>query len=150
MKAVPHTPAIARTLVKDAACAVEQATGHLFHDRSIAELGPHSVHPDGTTLFRRWPTYSAVESCLASATALLAIAHALLEAPVARSAMERDRRWKKLACNSKTAGRAACRAALILSDPEAAAADAEFQDAMAPYVSLPGILARPAAHTLVG
>jgi hypothetical protein len=62
---------------------------------------------------------SAIHFCLASSMALLAICHSLIEQPATQSPSERERRWKKLASDAKTAGRAAYRAALVLSDPAA-------------------------------
>ena len=62
---------------------------------------------------------SALSFCLTSAISVLAIAHSLVDQPDTLSPVERDQLWKKLAAETKVAGRAAYRAALILSDPGA-------------------------------
>lgn len=69
--------------------------------------------------YRGRPTMSALSFCLTSAISLLAIAHSLVDQPDVLSPIERDQLWKKLAAETKVAGRAAYRAALILSDPGA-------------------------------
>lgn len=77
------------------------------------------IRSDEAASYRTRPTLSSIHLCLTSSMAMLAICHSLIEQPAIQSPRERERRWKKLASDAKTAGRAAYRAALVLADPAA-------------------------------
>lgn len=66
--------------------------------------------------YRTRPDHSAIHFCLRSASALLDVSHSLLMAPEPHSPQERELYLKRLVAHTKTAGRAAYRAALILMD----------------------------------
>ncbi|CAN7262508.1 hypothetical protein LJR084_001239 [Variovorax sp. LjRoot84] len=118
-------------LLEKAVDALEQAAHHILDSEpdvpftaptDLLSLSPNEeerIRSDETASYRTRPTLSAIHFCLASSMATLAICHSLIEQPVTQSPSERERRWKKLASDAKTAGRAAYRAALALSDPAA-------------------------------
>jgi hypothetical protein len=124
-------PSISRDLVENAMDAVQQIVHHVFDDQPAvpfhASTDLLSLGENEQDQIRRWeeanyrcrPTMSALSFCLTSAISLLAIAHSLVDQPDVLSPVERDQLWKKLAAETKVAGRAAYRAALILSDPGA-------------------------------
>lgn len=82
---------------------------------SLAE--EERVQKEETASNRERPELAAIQFCLMSSLATLAICHSLLEQNSHQTPLERERQWKKLASDAKTAGRAAYRAALVLSDP---------------------------------
>lgn len=67
------------------------------------------------------PEHSAVHFCLTAACALLDVSQTLMNSPPDPSPHEREAQWKELMAHTKTAGRSAYRAALILADPGATA-----------------------------
>jgi hypothetical protein len=67
------------------------------------------------TRFRASPAQSAVNVCLSSAAALIDISQVLMNRNTRRSTHELDHEWKTLIAHTKTAGRAAYRAALIMA-----------------------------------
>jgi hypothetical protein len=118
-------------VLEKAVDALEQAAHHILGSEpgvpftastDLLSLSPNEeerIRSDEAASYRTRPTLSAIHFCLASSMALLAICHSLIEQPATQSPSERERRWKKLASDAKTAGRAAYRAALVLSDPAA-------------------------------
>lgn len=72
--------------------------------------------------YRARPEDSAVHFCLRSATALLDVSYSLLHQDDAQTPQQHEQHWKRLVVDTKTAGRAAYRAALILTDPRRATA----------------------------
>jgi hypothetical protein len=65
--------------------------------------------------FRASPAQSAINICLSSAAALVDISQALMNRNAVRSAQELEHEWKTLIAHTKTASRAAYRAALIMA-----------------------------------
>ena len=65
------------------------------------------------------PAITAMHLCLTASSTLLGITHDLLHSAQYLSTDEREKAWKKLAADTKIAGRAAYRAALVLADPDA-------------------------------
>jgi hypothetical protein len=130
-------PSSSRGLIENAMGAVEQAVEYIFNDEPAVPFHPTtdllSLSPSEEDQIRRGeqanyrsrPTTAALSFCLTSAISLLAIAHSLIEQPTALSPIEREQLWKKLEAETKVAGRAAYRAALILSDPSAETAPPE-------------------------
>ncbi len=130
-------PSTSRDLIENAMGAVEQAVGYIFNEEPAVPFHPTtellSLSPSEEDQIRRReqanyrsrPTTSALSFCLTSALSLLAIAHSLVDQPTVLSPVERELLWKKLAAETKIAGRAAYRAALILSDPGAETATHE-------------------------
>ena len=130
-------PSISRGLIENAMGAVEQAVDYIFNDEpavpfhpttdllSLSPIEEDQIRRGEQANYRSRPTTSALSFCLTSAISLLAIAHSLIDQPTALSPVEREQLWKKLAAETKVAGRAAYRAALILSDPGAEAATHE-------------------------
>lgn len=124
-------PSISRELIENAMEAVQQAVHYIFDDQpvvpfhpttdllSLAETEQKQILRGEQANYRGRPTLSALSFCLTSAVSLLAIAHSLIDQPEVLSPVEREQLWKKLAAETKMAGRAAYRAALILSDPGA-------------------------------
>jgi hypothetical protein len=122
---------MSRDLIENAMDAVQQAVDSIFSDQppvpfhsntdllSLDEKEREEIQRNEEANYRVRPTLSALSFCLTSALSLLAIAHSLVDQPEVLSPVERDRLWKKLAAETKMAGRAAYRAALILSDPGA-------------------------------
>ncbi|RZL65224.1 MAG: hypothetical protein EOP81_05020 [Variovorax sp.] len=117
-------------LIEDAMLAIEQvlarvqaaAPGVLFY--SPTELAKLPVEAQAVAQsaeaesYRSRPEHSAVHFCLTSACALLDVSQTLLNSPIDPSPHERERQWKQLVAHTKTAGRSAYRAALILADPQ--------------------------------
>ncbi|MGJ7491043.1 hypothetical protein [Variovorax sp. ZT4R33] len=62
----------------------------------------------------------ATQRCLTSAVALLGVSRTLMSKPIAPTPMETVRHWDALVQQTKTAGRAAYEAALMLADARAA------------------------------
>jgi hypothetical protein len=60
--------------------------------------------------------YRAIHSCLVSASALLGVSQTLIRQPASPTPMERVRQWDDVIAQTKTAGRAAYQAALMLTD----------------------------------
>lgn len=126
-------PPISRDLIEDAMDAVQHAVHSIFSEQpavpfhpttdllSLDEKEQEQIRRGEEANYRGRPTMSALSFCLTSAISLLAIAHSLTDQPEVLSPLERDQLWKKLAAETKVAGRAAYRAALILSDPGAEA-----------------------------
>lgn len=124
-------PSISRDLVENAMDAVQQAVQYIFDNQpavpfhpttdllSLDENEQEQIRRGEEANYRGRPAMSALSFCLTSAISLLAIAHSLIDQPDVLSPVERDQLWKKLATETKVAGRAAYRAALILSDPGA-------------------------------
>jgi len=69
--------------------------------------------------YRTRPDHSAIHFCLRSATALLDVSQQLLRPPADPSPQQQEYQLKRLVAHTKTAGRAAYRAALILMDTKA-------------------------------
>lgn len=130
-------PSISRELIENAMSAVEEAVDYIFNDEPAVPFHPTtdllSLSPSEEDQIRRGeqanyrsrPTASALSFCLTSAISLLGIAHSLIDQPAVLSPADREQLWKKLAADTKIAGRAAYRAALILSDPGAETATRE-------------------------
>lgn len=72
-------------------------------------------------VYRERPESAAVHLCLTSATALLDVAQTLLNRTTTLSPEEREQEWNALVDYTKRAGRAAYRAALVLTDTKTAA-----------------------------
>jgi PAS domain S-box-containing protein len=118
--------------------AVELAAHHAFFSTPGSDghdIQASSTHTDAQReLFRRsdhretstWASICASNSCLESSISLLEVVHTLIDEPDAQvTAYQQESRWNKLAVDTKTAGRAAYRAALVLLDPLAATAESE-------------------------
>ena len=60
--------------------------------------------------------YRAIQCCLVSASALLGVSQTLIRQPASPTPMERVRQWDDVISQTKTAGRAAYQAALMLTD----------------------------------
>lgn len=131
-------------LIEDAMLAIEQvlarvqtaAPGVLFYSPTeLAKLPLEAqtmAQRAETASYQSRPEHAAIHFCLTSACALLDVSQTLLNSPSAPSPHEREQQWKQLLVHTKTAGRSAYRAALILADPQvpasvarAAAADPE-------------------------
>lgn len=122
-------PSISRDLIENAMDAVERVVHYIFDNQpavpfhpttdllSLDENEQERIRHGEQANYRARPTMSALSFCLTSAISVLAIAHSLIDQPDTLSPVERDQLWKKLAAETKVAGRAAYRAALILSDP---------------------------------
>ena len=122
---------ISLQLLQSAVDAIEQAVHHVSESEpdirytSPTDLLPLSpveeerVRNEETASNRERPELTAIQFCLMSSLAALAICQSLLEQRPNQTPFERERQWKKLASAAKTAGRAAYRAALALSDPAA-------------------------------
>jgi hypothetical protein len=126
---------IPQDLLEDAVDAIEHAVREIFGNQpdvpftsqtDLLSLSPNEedlVRRAEANSYRERPTISAVNFCLTAAASLLSIAHSLLGQPVTLSLGERSQSWKQLANDTKVAGRAAYRAALVLSDPASLKAD---------------------------
>lgn len=66
------------------------------------------------------PEARAIQRCLTSAVALLNVSRTLVLKPVSPTPLETVRHWDALVLQTKTAGRAAYEAALMLADVHAA------------------------------
>ncbi|MBT2305380.1 hypothetical protein J7E70_33840 [Variovorax paradoxus] len=118
-------------LLEQTVVALERAARHILDaepdlpfsaSTDLHSLGPDEeerIRSDEAASYRTRPTLSTIHLCLTSSKAMLAICHSLIEQPAIQSPAERERRWKKLASDAKTAGRAAYSAALVLADPGA-------------------------------
>ncbi|SEB14139.1 hypothetical protein [Variovorax sp. YR216] len=84
---------------------------------SLSPAEEARVREEETASDRKRPELAAIHSCLMSSMAMLAVCHSLIEQPPDQTLLEPERQWKRLASDAKTAGRAAYRAALVLSDP---------------------------------
>jgi len=84
---------------------------------SLSPADEERVRKAETASNRERPELAAIQFCLMSSMATLAICHSLLEQHSHQTPFEREQQWKKLASDAKTAGRTAYRAALVLSDP---------------------------------
>lgn len=73
-----------------------------------------------TESYRVRPEHAAIYFCLRSAAALLDVSQALLQQPANPSPRQRAQQSKRLVADTKSAGRAAYRAALILTDTHSA------------------------------
>lgn len=73
------------------------------------------------SVYRERPEQAAVHFCLLSANALLEVAQTLLTRDRTAPPQDREREWNKLIVDTKKAGRAAYRAALVLTDTKRAA-----------------------------
>ena len=60
--------------------------------------------------------YRAIQCCLVSASALLGVSQTLIRQPASPTPLERLRQWDDVISQTKTAGRAAYQAALMLAD----------------------------------
>jgi len=76
----------------------------------IAVQAPSVVMPDLTAEYR------AIHCCLTSASALLGVSQTLIRQPASPTPMERVSQWNDVISQTKTAGRAAYKAALMLTD----------------------------------
>lgn len=129
------TAKIAQDLLEDAVDAIKRAVDEIFGDQPGVPFTPQtdllSLSPNEEEVVRRAeassyrarPTISATNFCLTAAASLLSIAHSLLGQPVGQAPEERAQRWRQFADDTKVAGRAAYRAALVLSDPASLKAD---------------------------
>ena len=111
---------LANTLIVQALAAVEQLGRlmsvnderekqlHLYDDAPASNLEP----------VRDGATRAAIDGCLASAAALLGVTQALCNRSPDPTPHERLQESRELAELTKTAGRAAYRAALLIVDPE--------------------------------
>lgn len=127
----PVAPPKANDLLAQAIDVIERASHHILGER--ASLDPKSstdmmslngieqelVRKAEDLAYRKSPVISAVDFCLQSSISLLAVAHSLTDRSRQGTPVEREQDWKKLATDTKLAGRAAYRAALILFDPAA-------------------------------
>ena len=116
-------------LLQSAVDAIEQTMHHLLgrepdisftSPTDLLSLSPaeeERVRKEETATNRERPELAAIQFCLMSSMATLAICHSLLEQRPNQTPFEREQQWKKLASDAKTAGRTAYRAALALSDP---------------------------------
>ena len=117
-----------RSLIEAAAVAVQRAIGQLFEGReavshfSPSELDAMSREEQEAALrreveaYRARPELAAIHFCLASSNCLLEVSRSLIEQTVAQSPQEQVNLNKALIEDTKAAGRAAYRAALIMSD----------------------------------
>ncbi|RZI64772.1 hypothetical protein [Variovorax guangxiensis] len=78
----------------------------------IAVQAPWVVMPSFTAEYR------AIHCCLTSASALLGVTQTLIRQPASPTPMERLRQWDDVISQTKTAGRAAYQAALMLTDKQ--------------------------------
>lgn len=116
-------------LLQGAVDAIEQTMHHAlgsepdFHQTgqtdllSLSPAEEERVRNEETASYRERPELAAIQLCLTSSMAMLAICQSLLERTPDQTPLKREHQWKKLASDAKTAGRAAYRAALVLSDP---------------------------------
>jgi hypothetical protein len=129
------TATTSQDLLEDAVDAIEQAVRELFGSQrempftsqtDLLSLTPNEedlVRRAEVDAYRARPTMSAVNFCLTATVSLLSIAHTLLGQPNTMPPGLRAQTWKQLADDTKVAGRAAYRAALVLSDPASLKAD---------------------------
>ncbi|VTU28608.1 hypothetical protein SRS16CHR_04300 [Variovorax sp. SRS16] len=116
-------------LLQRAVDAVEQTMHHVLRSEpdvhftsptdllSLSPAEEERVRNEETTSNLKRPELAAIQFCLMSSMAMLAVCHSLFEEPSDQTPFDRERKWKKLASDAKTAGRTAYRAALVLSDP---------------------------------
>ena len=90
-------------LIDNARAAIGKLLTSLDHERTMAYDSPEHI---------------AIQSCLTSASALLDVSQTLIQRPVRQTPHDQAEHWKKLVEQTKTAGRAAYRASLALTDPE--------------------------------
>ncbi|MDQ7957014.1 MAG: hypothetical protein REJ24_16170 [Rhodocyclaceae bacterium] len=118
-------------LIENALQAIEQAMAR-SDMASVSFHGPTTLGallPDErdalerieTQVCREKPEETAIHFCLTSARSLLDVAQTLMMTEGQPSPRERERRWDSLVTHTKKAGRAAYRAALVLTDTKRAA-----------------------------
>ncbi|MCU4120620.1 hypothetical protein [Variovorax sp. N23] len=78
----------------------------------LSRLDDDACHPP----IERPDEIRAIQRCLTSAAALLGVSRTLVLKPIAPTPLETVRHWDALVEQTKTAGRAAYEAALILAD----------------------------------
>jgi len=122
----PTPPEVA--LIETAMQAIEQAMAR-SELQSIPFYGPTvlaALPPDEreqaqkteTQAYREQPEQAAIHFCLTSASALLGVVQTLMTRNRAPSPQDREREWDTLVDHTKKAGRAAYRAALVLTDTQ--------------------------------
>ncbi len=130
---LPHSLRGATTseLIVDARRTVGKAIDQIFDHRSNVPVFPTTdmmaLEPAESarlaarekTAYLARPATTAMHFCLTASSALLNITHELLHAAQHMTPLERQQAWKQLAADTKVAGRAAYRAALVLADPSA-------------------------------
>ncbi len=118
-------------LIEHALAAIAQTLVYVDDGREIpfyppsdlAQLSPDDREAAQRTeqqQYRAKPEDTAVHFCLTAAIALLDVSQALLTRTAHASPQERAREWDDLIAYTKTAGRAAYRAALVLTDTKGA------------------------------
>jgi hypothetical protein len=119
------------TLIEAAATAVERARAHVFEGReTVPAFGPTefiALSPAAQEDVRHiekdaclaHPERVALYLCMTSMSHLLDISRSLLQEATGDSPHERLRRNNRLVDDAKEAGRAAYRAALVMSDESA-------------------------------
>ena len=117
-------------LLIDAIGTVETAIGQILRDggnasfssdSELREMSPADsarIAAQERASYQRQPAVAAMHLCLTASSALLGITQDLLHSAQFMTAEERERAWKKLASDTKIAGRAAYRAALVMADPQ--------------------------------
>jgi len=115
-------------LIETALVAIEQALARSavndqavsFHAQtdldSLPDLEREALLHAEDESYRARPEQCAIQFCLHSAAALLDVSQALMQSPSNPSPERRAADLKRLVAHTKTAGRAAYRAALILTD----------------------------------
>ena len=118
-------------LIEAAAAAVKNASAHIFDGReavplhSPSELCAMSTAEQDEALrqeeeaYRARPELAALYFCLSSSIQLLDVGRSILEQPLDSSTLEEQSRYLRRVDGAKAAGRAAYRAALILSETTA-------------------------------
>lgn len=136
----------AQQLIEASVDSISRAVQEIFSAQPQVPFTPHTdllcLTPDEERLvrhaeeasYRARPTLSAINFCLTAASSLLSIVHSLL-GPTGVAPAERARRWSQFAEDTKVAGRAAYRAALVLSDPASAHQGAKEIDQASPNAS---------------
>lgn len=116
-------------LVVDAMSTVEVALDQLFGPEGqspaipttdlmgLAPAEKGAVDAFDRAAYQAKPAMTAMHFCLTASSALLGITRELLHSAQYMTPLQRERAWKQLAADTKIAGRAAYRAALVLADP---------------------------------
>lgn len=115
-------------LLEGALAAIEQVLAHAaayqepvpFHGETmlagLPEAEREAMQRIELQSYRARPDHSAVQFCLRSASALLDVSQHLLRPPVQPSPQQQEQQLNRLVAHTKTAGRSAYRAALILME----------------------------------
>lgn len=126
-----NTPIDEVALIESALGAIERVLAHAaeqesvpFHGETVLselpEVERDAVRRTELESYRARPEHCAIHLCLRSATALLDASRQLLRPLAHPSPQQQEQRLNRLVADTKTAGRSAYRAALILMEARTA------------------------------